>query len=163
MQTVRTSTWSVWLGAMALVGALGGAGAAHATDLEAQRHGNASVRWERIDSPAPVRGLDGKVHAAACSGYPGTDPRFSFWARKGKSRNLAIYFEGGGACWDNNTCSAPLVGLPPEVPQFFVPQVPPGTDPATMDGLFKTDNPANPVRDWDMVYIPYSAGDIHIG
>lgn len=156
----RNASWWTWMGALALAS---GMGAAHATDAESARHGSTSLRWERIDSPPPVRGIDGKVHAAACSGFPGTDPRFSFWARKGKSRNLAIYFEGGGACWDNNTCSAPLVGLPPEVPQFFVPQVPPGTNPAAMDGIFKSDNPANPVRDWDMVYIPYCTGDIHIG
>lgn len=154
------ASWKHWLGALVALGSLGWA---QASEVESARHGGNSLRWERIDSPAPVRGIDGKVHAAACSGYPGTDPRFSFWARKGKSRNLAIYFEGGGACWDNGTCSYPLVGLPPEVPQFFVPQVPPGTDPATMDGIFKTDNPANPVRDWDMVYIPYCTGDIHIG
>ena len=54
--------------------------------------------WQRIDNPAPAMGLDGKLHKAQCSGYPGTDPTFRFWARKGKSRNLVVYFEGGGAC-----------------------------------------------------------------
>ena len=153
-----------WMGGL-LAGLVGvGPVSAQTPEVESLRHGGGStLSWQRIDSTAPVRGIDGKMYSATCSGFPGTDPRFSFWARKGKSRNLAIYFEGGGACWDNNTCSAPLVGLPPEVPQFFVPQVPPGTNPAAMDGIFKTDNPTNPVRDWDMVYIPYCTGDIHIG
>jgi len=119
--------------------------------------------WQRIDSPAPVVGLDGKKHAAQCSGYPGTDPSFKFWARKGSSKNLVVYFEGGGACWDNLTCTFPIAGLPQQVPQFFVPQVPPGTNPAAIDGIFRADDPNNPVRDWNMVYIPYCTGDIHVG
>lgn len=143
---------------LVLAAALSGPAAAHGPSPKPPGGG-----WERIDSPAPVRGEDGKMHAATCSGFPGTDPKFSFWARKGKSRNLAIYFEGGGACWDNTTCSLPVIGAPPNVPQFFVPQVPPGTDPAQMEGIFKSTDPANPVADWDMVYIPYCTGDIHTG
>ena len=126
-------------------------------------HPSAPPTWQRIDSPAPAVGLDGKLHKAQCSGYPGTDSSFRFWARKGKSKNLVVYFEGGGACWDNLTCTFPIAGLPPQVPQFFVPQVPPGTDPATLGGIFRGDNPANPVGDWDMVYIPYCTGDLHAG
>jgi Pectinacetylesterase len=118
--------------------------------------------WQRITDPAETVGIDGRRHKASCSAYPGTDPRFSFWTREGRSRNLVIYFEGGGACWDNLTCSNPVAGLPEEVPQFFVPQVPPGTDPAQSDGLLR-EHPNNPVSDWDAVYIPYCTGDIHIG
>lgn len=123
----------------------------------------AAATWQRIDNPAPAMGLDGRMHTAQCSGYPGTDPRFKFWARKGSSRNLVVYFEGGGACWDNLTCSFPIAGLPPQVPQFFVPQVPPGTDPSALGGLFRSDRVDNPVAGWDMVYIPYCTGDIHSG
>lgn len=141
------------LGALALAGAMTAASA----------HPPAAPTWQRIDNPAPAMGLDGKLHQAQCSGYPGTDKNFSFWARKGKSKNLVVYFEGGGACWDNLTCTFPIAGLPPQVPQFFVPQVPPGTDPATTGGIFRSDNPANPVGDWDMVYIPYCTGDLHAG
>jgi hypothetical protein len=119
--------------------------------------------WERIDNPAPVVGLDGKTHTAQCSGYPGTDPSFRFWARKGSSKNLVVFFEGGGACWDNLTCTFPIAGLPPQVPQFFVPAIAPATNPASYDGIFRADQPANPVADWNMVYIPYCTGDIHSG
>lgn len=122
----------------------------------------APATWQRVDNPAPTVGLDGKLHSARCSGFPGTDPNYKFWARKGASKNLVVYFEGGGACWDDLTCSFPMAGLPQQVPQFFMPQVPPGTDPATFGGIFRAD-PANPVADWDMVYIPYCTGDIHAG
>lgn len=118
--------------------------------------------WQRIDNPAPVRGIDGQMHEAKCSGFPGTDPSFSFWARKTNSKNLMVYFEGGGACWDNLTCSNPITGGASPL-QFFVPMVPPGTDPSTTDGIFRSDNAANPVRDWNVLYIPYCTGDTHTG
>jgi Pectinacetylesterase len=137
-----------------------GAGAM-AQDVEPLHGNGGSGVWQRIDAQGEITGLDGKKHKASCSGFPGTDKRFSFWTREGRSRNLVIYFEGGGACWDGASCSYPVTGG--AGPQFFVPQVPPGTDPATMDGIFKRDNPANPVADWDMVYIPYCTGDIHVG
>jgi hypothetical protein len=119
--------------------------------------------WIKHENLPPVVGADGKTHQASCSGFPGTDPRFSFWSKAGKDKKLVVFFEGGGACWDSFTCSRPITGLPQPEEQLFVPMVPPGTDPATFNGIFDLDNPDNPVRDWNMVYIPYCTGDIHIG
>jgi hypothetical protein len=117
--------------------------------------------WTIHEDLAPVVGSDGKTYSATCSGFPGTDPEFRFWSKKGASKNLVVYFEGGGACWDNLTCSFPIgTGLPA---QFYVPQVAPGTNPANYSGLFDQSNPANPVKDWSFVYIPYCTGDIHTG
>ena len=53
--------------------------------------------------------------------------------------------------------------MPPELPQFFVPAIAPNATPANFDGIFKQANPANPVRDWSFVYIPYCTGDLHLG
>lgn len=120
--------------------------------------------WRQVVNPAAVVGIDGRPHAAACSGYPGTDPTYSFWHKRGASKNVVVYFEGGGACWDSFSCTFPISsGLPAEVPQLYVPQVPPGGSPATYDGLFNASHPANPVRDWSFVYIPYCTGDVHLG
>ena len=120
--------------------------------------------WRQVLNPAPVLGLDGKPHAAACSGFPGTDPAFSFWHKRGKSKNLVLYFEGGGACWDSFSCSFPMsAGLPAQVPQLYMPQVPANSNPATYDGIFNARHPANPVKDWSFVYIPYCTGDVHNG
>lgn len=121
-------------------------------------------QWQKVENLPAVVGADGQTHTATCSGFPGTDPAFSFWAKKGKSKNLVVYFEGGGACWDNLTCTFPIApGLPSQVPQFFVPAITPGSTPATYDGIFKADNPDNPVGDWSFVYIPYCTGDLHAG
>lgn len=121
--------------------------------------------WQQVLNPAPVTaGLDGKPHAAACSGFPGSDPAFSFWHKRGKSKNLVVYFEGGGACWDSLSCTFPMsAGVPAQVPQLYMPQVPAGNNPAAYDGIFNTRHPANPVKDWSFVYIPYCSGDVHSG
>jgi hypothetical protein len=148
----NTGFW--WLGLLA--GVLSMPAAQAAKDLD--------TSWRKVENLAPVVGADGKVHQATCSGYPGTDPRFSFWAKRGTSKNLVVYFEGGGACWDSLTCTFPIDSrLPSQVPQFFVPAVPANNNPANYDGIFKTDNAANPVKDWSMVYIPYCTGDLHAG
>lgn len=119
--------------------------------------------WQEIVPSGPVYGPDGASYEASCSAYPGTDPTFRFWARMGKSDRTVVYFEGGGACWDNLTCTFPSAGLPAQVPQFYTPAIPTGFDPSTIGGLFRTDRADNPVRDWNIVYIPYCTGDIHTG
>jgi hypothetical protein len=107
-------------------------------------------------------GLDGRSHTATCSGYPGT--KFNFWARKGKSRNLVIYLEGGGACWDDLTCTFPYDSrLPTGVPQFYSAAMASSEKPAQLGGLFNLNRSDNPVKDWDMVYVPYCTGDLHSG
>lgn len=63
------------------------------------------------------------------------------------STDLMIYFEGGGACF-NDAC---------DFTAFNIPFVPP------IDGIFNRINPTNPVRNWNMVYVPYCTGDIHGG
>jgi hypothetical protein len=143
-----------WALAAAAAGLLGAAAPAQAADF-----------WRRIDQPAPIAsGLDGQPHEATCSGWPGTDPSYRFWTRKGKSSNLVVYFEGGGACWDDLTCTFGMGrGIPSAVPQFYNPALPPGSAPRDVSGLFDNQNPANPVKDWTVVYIPYCTGDVHIG
>ena len=63
------------------------------------------------------------------------------------SKNLMIYLEGGGACF-NDAC---------DFSAFNIPFIPPP------DGIFNRDNPGNPVKDWSMIYVPYCTGDIHGG
>ncbi len=63
------------------------------------------------------------------------------------STDLMFYLEGGGACF-NGAC---------DVTALTVPFVPPP------DGIFNRDNAANPLRGWNMVYVPYCTGDIYGG
>mgnify|MGYP002623674824 CR=1 FL=1 len=120
--------------------------------------------WQAVVPPATVTGVDGQDYHPSCTALPGTDPTFRFWTRQNGSNRTVVFFEGGGACWDNLTCSFPIgSGLPPPAPQFYVSSISPATDPSTFNGLFRTDRADNPLRDWNIVYIPYCSGDIHAG
>jgi hypothetical protein len=127
-------------------------------------HAGAAEGWQTIRNPPPVIGADGLPHAASCSGYPGTDPRYRFWVRPGDPKKLAVVFDGGGACFDDLTCSFPMGGrLRDPLIQFYTPAIPRGVDPSQYDGLLDLLNPANPVKDWTVVAIPYCTGDVHLG
>ena len=120
--------------------------------------------WQTISNPGPVVGADGLPHRATCSGYPGTDPRFRFWVRPGDPKKLAVVFDGGGACWDDLTCSNPFSdGRRDPLLQFYSPSIPADADPSQYGGLLDVANPANPIGDWTLVAIPYCTGDVHLG
>ena len=68
--------------------------------------------------------------------------------------------------WPTPSLSAALASVPGDVVialssddfiSFSIPFVPPP------DGIFNRLNPTNPIRDWNMVYVPYCTGDIHGG
>jgi cysteine-rich repeat protein len=63
------------------------------------------------------------------------------------SKDVMIYLEGGGACF-NDLC---------DFSAFNIPFIPPP------DGIFNRNNPDNPVKDWSMIYVPYCTGDVHGG
>lgn len=65
------------------------------------------------------------------------------------SQKLMIYLEGGGACFDAQTCS--------QNPAKVGSKMPGGA------GVFDRTKLENPVRDWNFVYVPYCSGDVHMG
>ncbi len=109
--------------------------------------------WIEI-TPGPIHYM-GRDLNPTCSGYPGTDPTFKFFVKKGSVNNLLVFFDGGGACWDTMNCiyfptytrivdeSAELLSL--------------------AGGIFDLKNPANPFKEWNFVFVPYCTGDIHWG
>ena len=71
------------------------------------------------------------------------------------AKDLMIYLEGGGACFNAETCdSTPLAFGDVEFSQF--------AGQRGGSGVFSTTS-SNPVGDWNMVYVPYCTGDIHGG
>jgi hypothetical protein len=81
--------------------------------------------------------------------------------RSSTSRRLFVYFQGGGACWDDATCNfLPLASHVSE-------DVPAGTVLAEARGgagyLFSRDPMVSPFADATFVYLPYCTGDVHAG
>jgi hypothetical protein len=88
-------------------------------------------------------------------------------------KRLLVYLVGGGACQDNFFCTnnppnksvsltaeAYLAGAGNLLGPSPTPQDP--NQPMFQSGVFKND-PANPVKDWNMVFIPYVSGDLYAG
>jgi hypothetical protein len=84
-----------------------------------------------------------------------TGTPYAFWVHPGTVNRLVVYFEGGGACWDDLTCSAPDI--------YYDSTVDETDDPNGREGLADLDNPENPFKDWYQVFVPYCTGDIHWG
>jgi len=89
------------------------------------------------------------------------------------SKNLLVYMAGGGVCADgffcnmnppNKDASLTAENVGAGVFNIFGPdqeaQDPNGE--RWQSGIFK-DDPANPARDWNMVFIPYVTGDVFFG
>lgn len=92
------------------------------------------------------------------------DNSFRFYFKQGKSKNLLVFFNGGGACWDDATCVASLA--PSEVPgarPSYNPSINVANSPEGAGGIFDDNNKKNPFKDWSKVFIPYCSGDIHVG
>ncbi len=103
----------------------------------------------------------------------GSPAGFYFKYSTSGSKNLMVYLVGGGACQDAFFC-----GNNPPNKNFSLtaesamngifnmagpdPEAQDPTLPKWQSGIFK-DDPSNPVRDWNMVYIPYVTGDVYAG
>jgi hypothetical protein len=85
---------------------------------------------------------------------------YSFYYREGSGQNLLIDFQGGGMCWNSQTCS-------PTADTTFDDNINPG-DPSDNPALFPvgiTDlgNPENPFINDDIIFVDYCTGDFHTG
>jgi hypothetical protein len=71
---------------------------------------------------------------------------------------LMIFLQGGGACFDALTCldNPSTFGA-----ADFASLMPDGG--AASPGVFDRSDPANPVSDWNYVFVPYCTGDVHSG
>ncbi|WP_428265053.1 pectin acetylesterase-family hydrolase [Haliangium sp.] len=112
--------------------------------------------WQRVELPGTV-----------C----GNGSQYKFFVHDTGSPNLLFFFEGGGACWDYDTCSGRAGVLGAANPngisddymdQFTAKYVSPivnGADPG-LPLRSRTDLVTN---GWNIVYMPYCTGDVHIG
>jgi hypothetical protein len=66
------------------------------------------------------------------------------------STKVMIFLEGGGACFDSLTCLANPANAASQKAAKTV-------------GVFDRTNAANPVKDWNFVYMPYCTGDTFMG
>jgi hypothetical protein len=81
---------------------------------------------------------------------------YHYFVKRGSVNKVLMYYQGGGACWDALTCAIPVCDD--------------GVDPENDDnpnlvrtGFADLTNPANPFRDWNVVFVSYCSCDVHFG
>lgn len=78
---------------------------------------------------------------------------YRYFAKRGSVNKVLIYYQGGGACWNNLTCGFPTCKTSTE-----------DDDPnAFSTGFADLTNENNPFRDWSIVFVSYCTCDIHFG
>ena len=93
---------------------------------------------------------------------------YEIYMKKGSSENLIVYFAGGGACWDSYTASKPISllsifdGSSKNLKSFYFPKLQ-WFYPIAMGGIGDCKDSKNAFKDWNIVFIPYCTGDMHIG
>lgn len=98
------------------------------------------------------------------AGGPPLDNAFQFYFKPGKTDKLVVYFNGGGACWDDATCVASLaLAAVPGARPSYNPSILQANSPEGAGGIFDDNNNKNPFKNWSKVFIPYCSGDLHIG
>jgi len=79
----------------------------------------------------------------------GTSPPYLFQVIPGDKDKLVVHFDMGGACWDEATANAGLcLSGVAEVPR---------------EGMFRTNDPANPYANYTIVVVGYCSGDAFVG
>ena len=81
---------------------------------------------------------------------------YYYFAKRGSVNKLVVYYQGGGACWEQLTCSLPACDTNVN---------PSGSDNPNnaTTGFADIANPDNPFRDWNIVFVPYCSCDVHFG
>jgi hypothetical protein len=88
-------------------------------------------------------------HPVCLNGTP-----YIFFARRGTVNKLVMYYQGGGACWEQLTCSVPTCDVTSD--QSDNPN-------NAHSGFADLTNPNNPFKDWNAVFVSYCSCDIHFG
>jgi len=76
------------------------------------------------------------------------------------SKNLLIFFNGGGACWNAATCLQ--LNTSAHGP-FTQTQFDALSSRISSGSIFDRELANNPFKDWNYFFIPYCTGDLHIG
>jgi hypothetical protein len=75
------------------------------------------------------------------------------------SGELLVYFQGGGACWNQTTCS---IGTANRIRSGYGPEDL-ANDAFSEWFMFRRDESENPFREMSFVIVPYCTGDVHAG
>jgi Pectinacetylesterase len=85
---------------------------------------------------------------------------FAFWERRNDPTKVVLFLDGGGTCWDAESCAFTGLGTGGEASYDSSVY---GEDPASEGGMFNFARDDNPFLDYSFVYVPSCTGDAHLG
>jgi len=111
--------------------------------------------WTMITPGLEVQ-YNGQTLTPRCSrDDAATESSYVYFVKKGTVNKLLVYYQGGGACWNDASCNYAVT---------FKEHASAGDNPANFTaGFGDMSNPDNPFKDWNAVFITYCTGDIHWG
>ncbi len=99
-------------------------------------------------------------------GMSGDGSGYHAYLKRGHSKNLCIFFSGGGMAWDAYTAARPVTyaRIAAGLPNFYWDNLRPVTQLMNINvGITQTGSRHNPFDDWHFLVITYATGDLHIG
>jgi hypothetical protein len=109
------------------------------------------AQFTTISPTGPIQYQGKTLNPECMDGSP-----YAYFVKRGTVNKLLVYYQGGGACWESTTCGLPVCDT--------------NVNPAGGDnpnnatsGFADIDNPLNPFRDWNIVFVSYCSCDIHYG
>ncbi len=103
------------------------------------------LEWERV------------VPAGDCHCADGSE--FSFWEQRADPTKVVLFINGGGVCWEAETCA--FTGERGE--SDFYDWNLQGVNPENRSGMFDVTEGDNPFADYSFIYMSSCTGDAHLG
>lgn len=133
-------------------GSSGGTAGAHdaAAELRASGFGDHLGRHQPYRTVERGEWTESYFDPAANQAICLTGTEFQVNVRHGSSDRVLLYLQGGGACWDYQSCYVDFRALPI-------------ANGAIQSGALAVADPASPFHDYDVVYVPYCDGSLFGG
>ncbi len=107
-----------------------------------------STSWSEVGMDKPCQCSDGS--------------NYSVWHRDASQTHVVLYFQGGGACWNDFTCVVPGGTYKTDTGEWDNPTSR-TQESSNAGGIFNFANHDNPLVDYSFIFVPYCSGDIHVG
>jgi hypothetical protein len=105
-----------------------------------------SQKWRKVAPGGDCKCADGS--------------EFAVWERRADRTKVVFFLDGGGSCFDAETCAFTGLGTGGEGNYDWSTY---GEDPAEEGGIFDLARVDNPFRDYSFIYVPLCTGDLHLG
>ena len=98
-------------------------------------------------------------------GQAGDGSEYHIYVKKHRTKNLCIFFSGGGVAWDEKMAAEPVTGgrVAAGRPNYYWNNLRPFTQIMNIDIGITESRRRNPFDRWNFAVITYATGDFHVG